>query len=353
MIDVLIAEDSAVAREHLLFLLREDPAFGEIRSTTNGAEAVAEVRRKPPHVVLMDINMPVLDGIEATRQIMSTAAVPIVVVTASTAPGDVSPAMRAMEAGALAVLAKPRALGRPEGAAEASDLLSTIKLMAEVKVVRRWPQRHGAVPGPPTGRSVHAAGGRIERVAIGASTGGPQALQRVLAGLPPGFPCPVLVVQHITSGFTAGFVAWLAEATGRDVRLAAPGLQPEPGRVYVAPDGRHLVLTRDGELGVSASPPHAGLRPSAGVLFRSLTEVADTTAAVLLSGMGQDGAPEMRELAERGALTIAQDAASSVVHGMPGAAIALGAAQHVLCPEAMAELLSDAARRRRVDGGRR
>lgn len=340
MIDVLIVEDSAVVRAHLAYLLGADPALRVIGTASTGEEAIASVRARRPHVILMDIHMPGMGGFEATREIMATTPVPIVIVTSTMSFSEVSTAMRAMTAGALAVTKKPGGLGSPHAAADAAELITLVKLMSEVKVVRR------SRPTPPQGvaplpqRLPALPSGGISVVAIGASTGGPPAIHELLLGLPKAFPIPILIVQHITPGFTQGFADWLSGATGFPVHVASDGEGPLPGHVYVAPDDRHLTIGPFAELRLSGDEPVNGLRPSVSVLFRSVAERHGRRAVgVLLTGMGKDGAAELKSMADAGAITVAQDLESSIVHGMPGEAIALGGARYVLSPPQIAAML--------------
>jgi two-component system chemotaxis response regulator CheB len=194
---------------------------------------------------------------------------------------------------------------------------------------------------PPRAAQAPATRGAIDLIAIGASTGGPQAMQRVLAGLPKDLAAAVVVVQHITPDFQTSFVSWLADATGLPVHLAKHGQALERGRVYVAPHPYQMGVDRQRRVVLRDDPPESGLRPAVSYLFRSVATVAARrTAAILLTGMGQDGAAELLELRARGAITVAQDEATSIVHGMPGEAIRLGAAMFVMPPEEIAALLA-------------
>ena len=177
-------------------------------------------------------------------------------------------------------------------------------------------------------------------VAIGASTGGPQALSQILAGLPAPLGTPILLVQHITEGFTDGFVEWLGTRTAMDVMVATHGMQLRPGAMYVAASGRHMAVTRDGRIALESGPPVNGFCPSISRLFGSVAQVCGREAVgILLTGMGRDGADGLRQMRDAGALTIAQDEASSVIFGMPGEAVRLKAACEVLAPTAIAEAL--------------
>jgi len=346
MINVLIVEDSPVIREFLVYLLSSDPEICVIGTASNGEEAFEAVKRKKPDVITMDINMPKMDGFEATRRIMETHPTPIIIVSGVWDPKEVETTFRAVEAGALAVLSRPVGIGHPDHEATAWDLIQTVKVMSEVKVVRRWAHlRRGKVapaPPPPTTVPSPRSPADIKLVAIGASTGGPIVLHTILSELPTDFPLPVLIVQHIAAGFTQGFVEWLAQSSGFPVHVATYGEDPLPGHAYVAPDGSHMGVDRGGRIILSHDEPENSMRPSVSYLFRSVAYVHEKRAVgVLLTGMGKDGAEELKMMKDRGALTIAQDRETSVVYGMPGEAVNLDAASYMLPPEKIAEVLTN------------
>ncbi len=331
-----------VSRELLVHILKQDPGLNVIGTAKNGAEAVAFVARQKPDVITMDINMPVLDGIEATRRIMETQPVPIVIVSAAWNPAEVETTFRAMEAGAIALVEKPGGPGYPNAEAMAQNFIQTVKNMSEVRVVRRWAKR-GAAAATPSAPAPRGAGARaeIQLVAIGVSTGGPPVLRVILGLLPKDFGAPILIVQHIAAGFLQGLAEWLSHATGFPVQVAKAGETPLPGRAYLAPDALHMGLDAQGRIALCEAPAENGLRPAASWLFRSVAEVCGPGAiGVLLTGMGRDGAAELKGMRDRGALTFAQDKESSVVHGMPGEAIKLGGATYTLPPEKIAEMLA-------------
>ncbi len=265
-------------------------------------------------------------------------------VSASPATQAVAASFHALEAGALAVLAKPPGPGHPEHAAATDELLRTIKVMAEVGVVKRWKKTGAgaaAAPAYPLRPPPRPAQQDLRLVAIGASTGGPLALQTILARLRQPFGAPVLIVQHISPGFVDGLVEWLGRSCEFDVRIAVHGEQAQSGRVYLAPDGVHMAAQSDGRIVLTDAAAEHGVRPAVSCLFRSVAaQYGAYAAGVLLTGMGRDGAQELKDMRDAGALTIAQDRDSSIVHGMPGEAVKLGAAQHVLAPEAIAALLN-------------
>lgn len=345
-IRVLVVEDSPVQRELQVYLISADPQLEVVGTARDGREAVEQVRRCRPDVVTMDFHMPNMDGAEATRIIMETQPLPIIVISGSSARGEVANTFRALDAGALVILEKPAI----PGSDAALKLVETIKLMAEVKVVRRWPVAKASPV-----RLEPRPEASVGLVAIGASTGGPLALQTILAALPRDFPVPVAIVQHISPGFTEGFAEWLTEASGFPVSVAAQGEGLVPGRAYLAPDGRHMALQADKQGGyrieLDGADLENGHRPSVSHFFRSVAATAGKKAVgVILTGMGKDGAAELLALRELGAVTIAQNRESSVVAGMPGEAIRLDAAAHVLPPEQIGGLLAVLVKRRNGNG---
>lgn len=333
---VLIVEDSPTARQLLTHILNADPDLQVIGCACDGQEAIEQVQLQRPDVVTMDLLMPRMDGLEAVRIIMETAPTPIVVVSGQLAPADMDQNFAALTAGALAVVEKPAGLH----CALAERLVQTVKLMSEIKVVRRWPRRsQPALPRPPQPFTKRAD---MQLVAIGASTGGPLVLHSILTGLAGKVTVPIVIVQHIANGFTEGFADWLGKTTGMSVQVARAGEQLLPGCAYIAPDAMNMGVTSGLHVALSSDPPENGHRPSVSYLFRSVTQALGANAVgVLLSGMGRDGATELKLMADRGAVTIAQDPQTAVVAGMPGEAIKLGGAQYIQAPEKMIKFLGE------------
>lgn len=337
-IRVLLVDDSRTSRALLRQLCEDDPRLTVVGEAVDGPEAIEKVASLRPSIVVMDIEMPRLDGIEATRQIMARTPTPILVVTAHHNARDVALSLQAVGAGALSLLPKPTGPGSPTFEPDARHFVRLVKALAGVHPVRRQLSRPARIPPPPEAPPRTSP---LRAVGVAASTGGPAALYRLLELLPARLPVPLLVVQHIADGFAPGLTAWLRGATPHPVTLAAHGMSLAAGQVYVAPDRTHLTVGRNGRVVLTDRPPVAGFRPSASVLFDSLAEVFGAAAAgVVLTGMGSDGLEGARSLRRAGAPVLAQDADSSVVFGMPKAVADAGLATTVGTVEQLAGALA-------------
>lgn len=344
---VYLCDDSAVARLSLGRLLRSAPGIELVGESGSGRGALREIPRLEPDLVLMDAVMPAPDGVEVTRRLLERGTYRILMIS-DLAGRDARLGFRALEAGALDLLPKP---SREELTDErkAARWLRRLRRLADVPLVtrRRTVARRtaSASPAPPNKAPGEGARRRIDRVALGISTGGPPALLRLLQELGPSPPWPLLVVQHITPGFAEGLSGWLADASGARVCMARAGDTPAAGTVYLAPDGHHLVWrpgpTPAGRLDLDSSEPRWGHRPSVDVLFESLADApsAPSTCAVLMTGMGRDGALGLQTLRRQGAWTLAQDEASSTVWGMPKAALDLDPGHEVVSLDDLARRL--------------
>ena len=320
---VIVVDDSPTARALLRAVLSADPDITVVGEASDGLAAVEATKRLRPSILVMDINMPVMDGFEATKRIMIEEPSPILIVTADYDPAQVEVSLKAVGAGALSVARKPVGPTAPGFAEDAARLVTLVKALSDVKVVRRRRED----PSPSSRATVPP--GRIEAVGVAASTGGPAALYRFLEALPRDLGVPVLVVQHIADGFVAGLVRWLSGATVLPVTEASDGTPLAPGHVYVAVDDRHLVVN-DGRIELSTAEPVGGFRPSANVLFESLAKsYGRATAVVVLTGMGDDGMIGASAVRAAGGLVLAQDAESSAVFGMPSAVATAGLASAV------------------------
>jgi two-component system chemotaxis response regulator CheB len=331
MINVLIVEDSQTAQSLLKGILAGDPEFNVIEVVSNGMQAVEAVARLKPDVVSMDIYMPVMDGLEATRLIMKSTPVPIVIVSSQYQPSDLNMSFSILKAGALTILPRPAGPTHPDYLQTTRSYRNTLKMMAGIKVTaqRSKPvitQQIVRTESIKSENNIFARKEKPEIVAIGASAGGPMALQAILSQIHSSFPLPILIVQHIDANFAEGFCDWLNSTSGVPVSIARNRDKIVPGHAYLPPGNTHLGLLEKGILSVSHDPPESNLRPSVNHLFRSVLGIyGSKSIVILLSGMGTDGAREMKLLKEAGSLTIAQDESSSLVHGMPGEAIRLGA----------------------------
>ena len=353
MITVLIVDDSPTARESLLHEL-SGAGLRVVGAVSDGDEAVEFVKRIRPDVVTMDIHMPRLNGIDATRRIMETVPVPIVIVSGNWDSREVEMTFRAMEAGALAIVRRPPGIGHPDHDATVSELVQKIRLMSEVKVVRRWALDRIKSPSLPKPERVRTElpQEKIDVVAIGASAGGPPVLRTILNEVPGGFPAPLLIVQHMAPGFLPGMLDWLRETSALRLQLPVDGEKALPGHAYFAPDGFQMGIKNAGTITLTRGEREHGACPSVSYLFRSVAQAyGGNSAAILLTGMGSDGALEMKLLREKGAITIAQSKESSVVYGMPAAAVELDAALYVLSPEQIPSALAAMTKKSTSGGG--
>jgi two-component system, chemotaxis family, protein-glutamate methylesterase/glutaminase len=340
VIKLLVVEDSKTVQKLLVAAFDADPQLQVVGTAENGEDAVKAAQTLRPDLITMDINLPGMDGFQATRAIMSSFPVPIVIVTGKLDPKDSGTLFRVMEAGAVMVLAKPDPIGSAGHEGSLARLIHHVKLMSEIRVVRRSFPKDAERP-PPELPALPCPAQPIRVVAIGASTGGPLLLQQILSSLSPRFGAAVLVVQHMAEGFTGNFVHWLKLTSSLPVQLAENGMSISPGQVYVAPDGCHMEAGPGDRIVLSQAPPVNGLRPSVSALFASVARrYGPGAAGVLLTGMGSDGAQELKMMRESGAVTIAQDKESSLVFGMPGKAIQIDAASFVLPPEGIIQLLA-------------
>jgi two-component system response regulator WspF len=328
-----IANDVAMAAETLRRVVAASREHEVLWVARNGAEAVRLCAVQRPDLVLMDLNMPELDGVEATRRIMQATPCAILVVTA--APQDnVSQVFRALGAGALDVAATPMLMG---GTAADSVLMAKIKTIGKLIRVSLAEQAGAHAPAE---RDAGAGGPVRHLLAIGASTGGPGAIAKVLAGWMPAPGTAIVVVQHIDANFAAHFAKWLGDQIAIPVKVIDDGNALEAGVVQVARTNDHLTLSERHKLHYSPHPLDYAYRPSVDVFLRCLAAHWEPDATgVLLTGMGRDGANGLLAMRRAGKLTIAQDQASSAVYGMPRAAAEIDAAQRILSLEDIAATL--------------
>jgi len=345
---VLVVDDSAVMRQLMPALLGADPAIEVVGAAADAYIARDKIKRLRPDVITLDVEMPRMDGLSFLRQLMRLSPLPVVMVSTLTEQGA-SVTLDALASGAVDFIAKPRADSAEVMEAYAAELRAKVLAAARARVRASAPVTPSAALRS-IARLAPSRSGTFELVAIGASTGGTEAIRQVLAPLPADMP-PVVIAQHIPATFSAAFAERLDRHCALNVVQATDGEPLQRGCAYVAPGGRHLRVQRHGRvLRCAVSDEPAPFRPSVDALFSSAArQVGRGVAAALLTGMGSDGARGMLELRQAGARTVAQDRASSVVWGMPGAAVALSAATDVVpLGEVAACLLS----RRPTDAGK-
>lgn len=326
MIRVLLADDSLLTLSILKDLIAQDPKIEVVGEAYDGRQAVEKTAQLRPDLLIMDVMMPVMDGLAAVQEIMSNCALPILILSADSTAGDQSNAFNAIRLGALDVMRKPEGLSGSAWESFASGLLERIHTLSRVRVIHhfRSPRKRAVAaterPDVTTCRSI---------VAIGASTGGPKVVMKILKELPADRDASVVIVQHIANGFAAGFADWINAESAYQVRLAKDGDRLEHGVALVAPSDRHMEI-RNGRVLLTDTPQVNGCRPAIDNLFFSLAkENAASVVAVLLTGMGKDGAEGLLALKEGGAYTIAQDEATCAVYGMPKVAVELGGVREV------------------------
>lgn len=320
---IAIANDVHAIAQILAHAVAEHTEHDVCWIAQDGTDAVARCRDDLPDLVLMDLVMPNMDGVEATRQIMSHTPCAILVVTASVS-GNAAQVFEAMAAGALDAVNTPVMAG-----AGAGDGLEA--LLRKLNTIGRLIARNHPPPRARAERRRANYEAGLPLVAVGSSTGGPGALARILSQLDADLPAGMVIIQHVDPEFSEGMAHWLNGQTDLKVRLARPGDRPARGEVLIAGTGDHLVMNRDGRLAYTSEPHDYVYRPSVNVFFESAAaHWRNKVVGVLLTGMGKDGAGGLLALHQRGMPTIAQDRHTSAVWGMPKAAVALGAAQLIL-----------------------
>jgi two-component system chemotaxis response regulator CheB len=335
ILNVLVVDDSPTARELLGQIVNSAPDMRAVGLAKDGLEAVKMTHKLHPHVILMDVIMPRMNGLEATREIMHTIPTPIVLISASLESHETDIAFRAMSFGALALHRKPNGPMHADHILEATTLLNKLRLMADVQVIRHRKRDVSISPASPSpSQPDEKQPGNIaapEIIAIVASTGGPSALVAIIQQLPPDFPIPIVIVQHISGDFVYSLRSWIARVTPLTVTVAQPDTRPIAGSIYLAPGGKHLRLTHSHHFELDENPSTSYHIPAGDVLLESVGQSYGNRAiGVVLTGIGDDGARGLLTMYNAGAYTIAQDEATSAVYGMPKAAYALDAVRQVL-----------------------
>lgn len=363
MINILIAEDSPTVTLILKKIFNLDAGLNVVGTARNGREAIEKTLELRPHIITMDINMPVMDGLQATKAIVERCPTPILVISSAVGNKEANTTFEAIRAGALDVIEKPKGNLSMDYEKMGKELIRKVNLLSGIKVFHRISnpnlvraRKEVTQPRPAsTGiteetaatvvqaggdgvdqaairdRKVLTPGSAVEIVAIASSTGGPTALLKVLKKLPSDFNAAVIIVQHICEGFGQGLINWLDKECALRVKGSEKGEPVMPGTVYVAADGAHTLIEKDFTLRLTKLLPINGLRPNATLMMESVAEAYGAAAlGVILTGMGRDGAEGMKKIKDSGGVTIAQDEASCVVFGMPKEAIGLNAVDRVL-----------------------
>jgi len=334
----MLVDDSPLVLHILQRLLSHSPEIQVVGTAVNGKEALDLLPSLNPDVICTDLHMPVMDGLEFTREVMAGFPRPLLVVSVSVEAGSPN-VFKLLDAGAVDVFQKPRAILDTDFDKIADELASKIRILSGVKVFRR----SNEIKNSPVSFSTPISScshGQPRIVVIGASTGGPQALREILTHLPATFPLPIVCIQHIGSNFLSGMVNWLAESCQLKVGKACNGEYPMSGNVYFAPEDAQLEFDDSGRFLFSRTLPVDGHCPSVTVTMQATARYFGAgVVGVLLTGMGRDGADGMASIAAAGGVTIAQNEASSVVYGMPKEAVDLGVVQHILPVEQIASVL--------------
>lgn len=332
-ISVLIVDDSPVASELLSFIIDSEPSLKVIGKVRSGAEALEFIKKQKPDVITMDVVMPKMDGFETTRQIMQQTPIPIIIISETCNHEHIDKSFMAVEAGALAVLGKPTGPSDVNFNEISREITNSIKTVSGIKLItRRYQAAVNKEPQPVKKvASIPIKAVKVEAVAIGASLGGPQAIEHLLKGLPETFPVPIFIVQHIANGFAKGLVDWLNTISPIKVYLAEHGRKAQPNAIYVGPEQKHLEIGIGGVIRLTDEPPVDGLRPSISKMFNSMAVTyGKTGVGILLTGMGRDGADGLLQMKKHGGVTIVQNEESCIVYGMPGEAVRIHAEDYIL-----------------------
>lgn len=329
-IRVLVVDDSAFMRKMVSEILARDPGLCIAGQARDGADALAKLVTLQPDVITLDVEMPVLDGFGTLAEIMKRRPTPVLMLSSLTQAGA-DATLRCLELGAVDVVGKPSGSISLDIEKVAAELIGKVKAAASANLTRRKiaPRQEAPLAAPPKMPSGHEKlSGRHEKfsvLAIGASTGGPRALQTLIPALPADLGLPIVIVQHMPPGFTASLARRLEQTSPFTAKEAANGDKLHPGQILVAPGGHHLEFDAGGIARLTAEPPIHGVRPAVDITFASLAQIYGVhLLAVLLTGMGKDGARGLKLIHDKGGRTLAEDESTCIVYGMPKAAFDLG-----------------------------
>ena len=347
-IRVLVVDDSAFMCKVLQEIINADPQMEVVGQGRDGRDGVALAESLRPDVITMDINMPHVDGLQATELIMTQHPRPIVIVSSESREGAAS-TLKALELGAIDFVPKPSSGIDLDMKSVREELTRKLKLAAKVRVVRTATRSKISMPATPVAGATEFAGmtpsagpngGKIPMVAIAASTGGPAAVTKLVSGLSKDLPAAVFLILHMPPAFTKQFVAQLSEVSALPVKEAEHNETPQTGQIYLCPGSHHLKLSFSGKISLDAGERIEGYRPCADVAFDTIAAYARAMAtAVVLTGMGSDAAKGVRMIKAAGGYVLAQDEATSMIFGMPAEAIATGAVDEVLPLESIASAI--------------
>jgi two-component system, chemotaxis family, protein-glutamate methylesterase/glutaminase len=327
-IKILLVEDSLIALELLQRLLKNSPEVEIVGTARNGQEALALIPTTNPGVICTDLHMTPIDGLELTRQVMIDFPRPILVISNSVQEDDTKNIFSLLQAGAVDIFPKPTGTDYREYEQVKDRLIAKIKMLSQVTVK---PRSNYSTLNPIDPGANSPDTDALRAIAIGASTGGPQAIHKIITALPQNFPIPIICAQHIGDGFLTGLISWLNEDSQLTVKIAQIGETPAPRTVYFAPEKAHLEFDAQGKFIYSNFTSATGTCPSIDALFRAVARVyGRASASILLTGMGTDGVAGMQAISAAGGTTIAQDEQSCLVFGMSKLAIAAGAVQQSL-----------------------
>lgn len=333
---VLLVEDSSIALELLQRLLRDSSEVEIVGTARNGQEALALIPIVNPQVICTDLHMAPIDGLELTKQVMADFPRPILVISNSVQEDDTKNIFGLLQAGAVDIFPKPTSGDYTEYELVKQRLLAKIQMLSQVTVKARSNRPAHSIATPPTNHDPNT----LRAIAIGASTGGPQAIHKIITALPAQLSVPIICAQQIGDGFLAGLINWLKADAKLNVKIAQIGEIPAPNTVYFAPERAHLEFDAEGKFVYSNFKTAIATCPSIDILLRSIArQYGDASASIVLTGMGSDGAVGTQAIADAGGLTIAQSEQSCLVFGMAKQAILTGAVQHVLNVEEIAPFL--------------